>query len=319
MPRWLFVAAAVLSTIVIASSYELVLYGGLATDPPSVNNLGPGGLSLIFTKLKLRGVEVVELRSIEVLDQLNPRETVLVIASPDTPLAENEVDKLLEWVSRGGKLVVMDELGSTMPLLSRLGITLGDRVHGISLGYCRLGGLQMSVLFDVYAPVYGGEPICTTGNTTVAVRVGYGKGYVLIYGDSSIAINEVIASPYRGMQEQYLYNVVFNRPVVAFYEARFLVVETRFSPAAILLMTMFAGSLLLSKAILSLDLLGRAAAIVLMTIVVLFFVVSRIGFHYEARASKERRGGRETVFEAREQRGVEEWKSWLGMQSGSKQ
>jgi len=202
--------------LVLASSVELYVVGAPKGDVPSLYNMGPGGVSelvsyvSLFKRVKLV-VDVGELK------QYDPRTSVLLLAGLEKVLGDAEISELLRWVSEGGKLVVADEYLVPLRLLQALNVSLGQVSHSIDLGYCDIGGRGFEVLFNVYREVVGGRALCWAGGVPVAAEVPLGRGTVLVFGDSSIAINEVLRSRYRSAQLSFLLEVL-DRETLVVYE-----------------------------------------------------------------------------------------------------
>lgn len=202
--------------LVVASSVELYVVGAPKGDVPSLYNMGPGGITELVSYVTLfKRVKLVV--GVEELRQYEPRTSVLLVAGLEKSLSDTEISELLRWVSEGGKLVVADEYLVPLRLLQVLNVSLGPASYSIDLGRCTIGGRDFDVLFNVYREVVGGRTLCWVGGVPVAAEVALGRGTVLVFGDSSIAINEVLRSRYRPTQLAFLLEVL-DRDTVAVFE-----------------------------------------------------------------------------------------------------
>ncbi len=202
--------------LVLLSTAQIPLFQSLVGDPPSIYNRGDGGFSeLVSIATVYRRVKVVA--SLDDLWQYDPSSSVLVLSGPDFLPSEREVLQALRWVERGGKLVVLDEYETPGPLLARIGVSVGPLHDGISTGECHLGSHRYPAVFNVYRRIEGGTPVCWVDGVPVAAAVTLGRGSVVVVGDSSIFINELMRSGYRQVQ-LLLALALLDRDTVVFYE-----------------------------------------------------------------------------------------------------
>lgn len=229
--RTVIVSLAVL-WLVFLSIYQIPVIQSLLGDPPSLYNKGDGGVSEFVSQFSIyRRVKAI--RDSRDLWQYDPRTSLLLVAGLDKFLDYSEISEVMDWVARGGYLVVMDEYPTPGPLLTRLNISLGAAVTEITLGNCTVGSATFSVLFNVYREVLGGRPICWANGLSVAVELSVGRGRIVIVGDSSIAINEVLRSGYRATQIAFLL-ALMNRETIVFYEGGRVATEIALSPRSLI-------------------------------------------------------------------------------------
>ncbi|MCS7098774.1 MAG: DUF4350 domain-containing protein [Sulfolobales archaeon] len=225
--------------IVLLSAHQIPLVQFIAGDPPSVLNRADGGLSeLVSTLTVYRRVKIA--RSFDEIWQYNPGGTVLILSGLDSPPRKRDVSLILEWVRRGGKVVVLDEYTTPTLLLEEIGIGLGSLASDVAVGECRLGSTRHPVLFNVYRGVSGARPICQIGSAVVGVEAVVGEGHLIIIGDSSVFINEVLRSRYRHPQIVFALAIV-DRETVVFYEGGREFVEIPFSPKILVSLPYFVG------------------------------------------------------------------------------
>jgi len=208
--------------LVLAVLTPRVVTLGLRGDPPSVYNSGGGGLTLAISELSAKGYRIESVESFEAISALDPANTVLFVLGPDRPLAPDEVKSIVDFASRGGTVVVMDESENAVPLLASIGINVSGYRTSIDEGYCNIMNTSFTVLFNVYAVLSGGAPICWVGSNSVAVLVEVGAGRIYVFGDSSL-FNNYMWSYLRGSTHRLLLNfLVSGFKIVAFYEASHL-------------------------------------------------------------------------------------------------
>ncbi len=227
--------------LALLSTAQIPLVQSLMGDPPSLHNRGDGGLSELLSAMTVyRRVKVIA--NLDDLWQYDPGSSVLVLSGLDSPPAEREVLQALRWVESGGKILVLDEYETPKPLLARLGASFGPLVAEISVGECRVGGSEYQVLFNVYRGVDGGTPICWVGGTPVAAQVSLGSGSVVVLGDSSLLINELMRSRYR-QAHLLLALALLDRGTVVFYEGGRRTAVALFSPGVLVKVPYYLGRL----------------------------------------------------------------------------
>jgi len=205
--------------LVLAVLTPRIVTLGLRGDPPSIYNSGGGGLTLVVGELSAKGYRIKSVESSEVISALDPANTVLFVLGPDRPLTPDEVKSILDFASKGGTVVVMDESENAVPLLAGIGINVSGYRTSIDEGYCNVMNTSFTVLFNVYTALSGGVPICWVSSNPVAVLVEVGAGRIYVFGDSSL-FNNYMWSYLRGSTHRLLLNfLVSGFKVVAFYEA----------------------------------------------------------------------------------------------------
>ncbi|MEM1707040.1 MAG: DUF4350 domain-containing protein [Sulfolobales archaeon] len=225
--------------LVFLSIMQIPFIQSLVGDPPSLYNRGDGGLSELVSAMTIyRKIKVA--RSIDDVWSYEPGSSIMLVLGLDFFPKEYEVLQLLRWVERGGVLIVLDEFTTPRPLLEKLNLEIGTLVSDVSLGECYVNGFNRTILFNVYREVLGGEPICWVGNVPVAAEVRYGGGKVLVFGDSSIFINEILRSRYRQAHLSFALSLL-NRDTVVFFEGGRLVTEALFSPKVLVAIPYYVG------------------------------------------------------------------------------
>lgn len=220
-------------------------------DPPSVFNYGGGGYSVFYNLLTSTGYRVGVVYSPGDLEGLDPRDTVLVIASPDHPLDQGSSRRILEWVSRGGVVIALDEIGSLKSLLEELGARYGFMTSEISTAYCRVGNTRYTLYLNKYTDIIIENPddttytgLCTSGNYYVGLVKRVGGGLVVFIGDSSLFINKMIFLRNTSNNLVFFRDIVDGRRVF-FYEGgrAYVVIRTEtFIEAVQLLVIAVSGS-----------------------------------------------------------------------------
>lgn len=219
--------------LVFLSTVQIPLIQFIEGDPPSIYNTGDGGMTELISSLTLfKKVKVAE--SLEDMWSYDPESTVFLVVGLSSSLTDLEVESIVRWVERGGHLVILDEYTTPQILLQRFGLSMGGASQDVTQGSCRSGSREIKVLFNVYREVIGGETICSVRNTSVAVSKIIGRGKVVVVGDSSLFINEVMKSQYRQYQMSFALDLL-DRDTVVFYEGGREFKSLPFSPKFIVL------------------------------------------------------------------------------------
>lgn len=225
--------------LVFLSVLQIPIVQSIVGDPPSVFNRGDGGLSELVSALTVFK-KIKAVRNFDEIWQYDPSTSVLLLSGLDNPLRESDASIVLEWVESGGKVVVLDEYVAPRLLLEKVSVSLDSLTSSIALGECRLGSSRYQALFNVYREVLGGSPICWVQNTVVGVEVAIGRGVLLVLGDSSTFINEVLRSRYRHFQIVFAL-ALLDRDTVVLYEGGRAFAEILFSPRGLVLLPYFIG------------------------------------------------------------------------------
>jgi uncharacterized protein DUF4350 len=140
---------------------------------------------------------------------------VLLVVSPTVSVSEEYRRRLVEWVSEGGKLVVIDSP-------DRFGTTANSLLwpFGIALYYATAsqGELRLEdsdwpgISVATACQIEGGDPFMWVGETPVAARARYGEGTVTAIGFGALMNNESmgtmwVAEP--GPAELKVYSLLF--------------------------------------------------------------------------------------------------------------
>lgn len=211
--------------IVIGMLITLILGSTLVALVPSVDNYSLdnplwNGLSNLAEKYK------VEYISISNLAQISPNNTVVFLIGPSKPITNEDSEILRNFVSSGGKLVLMDEYGFINTTLSYMGTGAGvtgylllDPLYKFKSSQLpqadfSIGGNKIKVYLN-YASnlIYGeGLPIGFSsyfsyldknlngvhdvnepyGKMCVAAVYNIGKGKLIVFSDSDVFINSMI-------------------------------------------------------------------------------------------------------------------------------
>ncbi len=223
MSRSLLLSIIIFSIVVSLHVYgSIELTGPLLGNPPSVFNFASGGVSEYFNSRRVRaGLNIIY--DFKELDKFYPPNHVLFIIGPDKEVENTDV--LDKWVRSGGRLVIMDETTNSLPLLKSFNVSLKDFVPEIRNATCRVDESEYIVLFNVYRTINitSGEyqPICMINNSLVAARISWGRGEVIVVGDSSIAINELyfkLKNPKNNTG--FMDSLVSNRRIIVYEGAR---------------------------------------------------------------------------------------------------
>lgn len=164
------------------------------------------GASRFLAVARATGRPITAPRSIS-LDRLHP-DDVLILLGPDRPLPEGD---LVEFVRRGGQLVIADDFGTAAPLLARFGIrrteagaTAAPRVRGHD---------ELLVARPFYAhPLTEGVDLVVTnrpallehprlvpligldeGGGAIVLTGVVGRGRVVAISDPSLFVDEMMA------------------------------------------------------------------------------------------------------------------------------
>lgn len=140
---------------------------------------------------------------------------VLLVVSPTVSVSEQYRQQLLDWVSQGGKLIVVDTP-------DRLGTTANSMLwpFGISVYYASApqGELRLQgspwpgISVATACEIDGGEPFMWVGETPVAARARFGKGTVTAIGFGSLWNNTNMGTMWTvepGPDELKIYDLLF--------------------------------------------------------------------------------------------------------------
>ncbi|MEM2606186.1 MAG: hypothetical protein QW101_03955 [Ignisphaera sp.] len=187
----LILLGSVCLLLLISSPVTLLM--SLEMDPPSIYNSGFGGLERYVVDIMFsKNVEII-FRFSE-LHRFKPEEFSLLVVGPDEEI--HDVEKIIDWVSKGGIAIVLDELNYTKPLMTRLGLSRGNMFNVIDVADCHFDGMQTKILVNVFTEVVSDnvdnlQQICRYNDIPIAVRIRYGRGMIVVVGDSSLVINDV--------------------------------------------------------------------------------------------------------------------------------
>jgi hypothetical protein len=208
--------------IVVLGLQDIAIPTIQAYDPPSIYNTGRGGYSDLYILLRRMGFFTEAIDSISQLRGFDPKTWILIIASPDMDLGRHDADTILKWVSAGGKAVILDEIGTVDEIIYMVGFNLSQYLGNIDIASCRLGDKIYEVVFNVYRTIEiynssNATVVCVVRNMPTAIRINIGGGELIFIADSSIAINEVLASRYGELNLRFFTTLLEKRNVI-FYE-----------------------------------------------------------------------------------------------------
>lgn len=185
------VLIATLALVLIALS-SIPIYTVLEYDPPSVFNEASGGLSRYFLDVVFsKGVDIIYSFS-ELSYYAKPSMYALLIVGPDKDLAD--VKYVVEWVRRGGIVVVLDEYNGSLSLLKYFGFDFGTMISAKASTICELNNTKLVIYLNVFRevkPSTNSTVLCRYGYVPIAVSLNYGNGKIIVVGDSSLIINEI--------------------------------------------------------------------------------------------------------------------------------
>ena len=260
-------------SLIMLFRFNMLIELGVLHDPPSVYNTGPGGITDFVTYLRREGFKVYYIESASEINAFKPSETLLMVLSPDEKLDRESIEYFLEWVERGGKLVILDELNNSVPLANSLGVSYGAKRLEVIIASCRIGSEHAKLLLDVYRYVYGGKTLCSVQNKSVAVFIEYGNGAVIIFGDSSIFINSILSTKYNTMQIYFLRKYIIDRSNIVFFEGKRIHRFIELSPAAAILRLSAKAISVISSAFFAEDILRRIVALLILILIIIVITV----------------------------------------------
>lgn len=220
-----FIMIIVILIVLVGYIYQIQIPLTPRYDPPSIYNFGGGGYSQFYMILAESGYKVLSIRDFDQLDSIEPLKTVVIIASPDKPLDPGYVEKIISWISRGGLVLALDEIGTLDSIARLAGYSIGYMNPSITIGECYIGNTSFNIYLNRYSPIRrlenttprtGGE--CYAEGYLVGVLVRLGRGEIFLLGDSSLFINAMLR------YNKTLYNMILfkylvrDRDVIVFYE-----------------------------------------------------------------------------------------------------
>lgn len=188
-----------------AGSLAIILYGGIAMPPPTVERPIPHVvIDRALSEVPLHTgafADDKEGRGYGLLEQWIPRIGIyisrksdvdaftgdgLVIICPTRSVSRDYRDRLVQFVESGGHVLVFDAIdleGSTAnSLLWPFGLASSHATEPVDQGELRLVESELKTPLDVSCQITGGEPIAWLGEMPVAARIPYGQGTVTAVG-----------------------------------------------------------------------------------------------------------------------------------------
>jgi len=169
------------------------LYTTIEYDPPSIFNNGSGGISRFYIEeVYRRRVEVIY--SLENLPYYDSNKYLLLIIGPDSDV--DGYEEVIAWVGRGGVAMIMDELNHTTSFLHSIGVYQGTLYRTVDIGVCNIGNSTINVVFNVFREIRAdntkAQLLCVVDGNPVALLLPYDNGTFIVFGDSSLIINNVM-------------------------------------------------------------------------------------------------------------------------------
>ncbi len=256
----LLLASIAMILIVVIGVRDIAIPTLQAYDPPSIYNADGGGYSSLEYILRSLGYRVGSTEDLRSLENHNPGSWVLIIASPDRELSQIDIAILAKWVSSGGRVVALDEVGTLSPLLRLANASLTQLIRSTGVAQCNAGGRIYSVLYNIYSgiafsPEEGVEILCTLHSYSVAIRAKILSGELIFISDSSVVINSVLTSRFGRGNLEFFLDLLGGRHVIFYEGGREMII---FRSSYILLALMIIPAILsyASTQILSTGLLG---------------------------------------------------------------
>jgi len=304
----LLITSVVIIALVLIGLGDIAIPTIQAYDPPSIYNYGRGGYSELVHRLRVMGYEFDSIDNIAKLRFYEPSRWILIIASPDRDINDREADEILSWVSSGGRVAILNELGTTDSILSRFGIYLGRPGGGVETVRCTIDGKEYDVIYNIYSPMrINNEPghrvniIC--GSPEYILGVSIDMDSVIVIPDSSIAINEVLLKGYGDSSLAFLLSIARGRGIL-FYEGgrEYLVLRTSYLLKALMIIPS-----ILSYMVNTAYAHGALAISIMISVIFVFasfILASSLGMGYSSR----RRGVSKYSTKDIISRGAERWR-----------
>ena len=185
------------NNLAYVDSSHLEAYSGESWRPDGI-----GGLMLTLMRNDYLALSLAEFSPKQI-----ERADLLISIAPSKSFSRKEQEAIKDFVMNGGNFIVMagkDDAGPASSLLSQFGFTIGspgtDNLEPIPLGYFKSpylasGTNQVFVRFHAAWPVYCNDSqarIIAYGRNNVPVIIirNFGKGKVVVIGDTCFAMNK---------------------------------------------------------------------------------------------------------------------------------
>lgn len=201
--------------------FSAISFRVLEKDPPSIFNRGSGGLSTFASEIALsRDLKIIY--SFSELNRISPEHYALLVIGPDQELYDTEY--LDTWISSGGLVIILDELDYSLGLLKSFELGLGDTRSVIDIAMCNVNNMSMPIFVNVFRGIryLEGDVLCVYNGIPVAVSVEYGKGKIVVVGDSSLCINELASKipSWYNLNKQFILLISGERKIAIYEGAR---------------------------------------------------------------------------------------------------
>ena len=120
------------------------------------------------------------------------RATVLILIAPAKPFSDEEIEAIEGFIRQGGYLILTvgwEEKAGSQGLLDRFRINISNTPLGRISPEQNAKGITFLKAWPVIAAQKNVETLCTVWGYPVMVFSGYGKGGVVVVGDSSFMLN----------------------------------------------------------------------------------------------------------------------------------
>ena len=295
----LVLASIVVIIILILGTWDIAIPTIQAYDPPSIFNRSGGGYSEVYSILRSLGYSASSIDDLGALESYSPRSWVLVIASPDEELSQRDLLILLRWISNGGRVIALDEVGTLSSLLGIFNASLTNMVRGTDASKCYIDGREFYVIFNIYSWIYvkpGGdvEILCTINDIPTAAVMKIRGGELIFISDSSIVINNILGSRVGRNNLNFFLELLGGKGVLFYEGGRSMVVlRTSYVLSALILVPLLLSYI--SDQILSSGVPGILALLLISILITAIMITTMQVSGIPRRSGVFRKTNRETI------------------------
>jgi hypothetical protein len=141
---------------------------------------------------------------------------LLVVVAPAKSFSRAEIESIEAFVRRGGQLIITvgwPDRSAVRSLLELFSFSIGNTPLGRVTAFQNKQGITLHNAWPVIYDQKVGTPLCDVWEYSVIVYSHYGKGGVLIVGDSSFLLNKNL----EGMRNYVESNIIFLREFINKY------------------------------------------------------------------------------------------------------